>query len=127
MKLQDYKAQYKALKTKKNLKGDEAMNAVKQNGYALQYVTEQTEQICLEAVKQNGYALQYVTEQTEQICLEAVKQNGDALRYVNEQAEQICLEAVKQNGDALRYVDARFFENVEADIIEVNGVKYKKI
>ena len=105
MKLQDYKAQYKALKTKKNLKGDEAMNAV----------------------KQNGYALQYVTEQTEQICLEAVKQNGDALRYVNEQAEQICLEAVKQNGDALRYVDARFFENVEADIIEVNGVKYKKI
>jgi hypothetical protein len=37
---------------------------------------------CLEAVKQNGYALRYVNEQTDKICLEAVKQNGYALRYV---------------------------------------------
>ena len=37
----------------------------------------------LEAVKQNGYALQYVREQTPEMCIEAVKQNGDALRYVD--------------------------------------------
>ena len=36
----------------------------------------------LAAVKQGGYALQYVKEQTEKICLSAVEQNGDALRYV---------------------------------------------
>ena len=42
--------------------GDEALEAVKQNGYALQYVKEQTEEICLEAVKQDGYALQFVDE-----------------------------------------------------------------
>jgi len=38
----------------------------------------------LEAVKRDGYALQYVKEQSEALCLEAVKQNGDALRYVDE-------------------------------------------
>ena len=43
-----------------------------------------TEKEAFEAVKQNGYALAYVKEQTEAICIEAVKQNGDALRYVNE-------------------------------------------
>ena len=45
----------------------------------MQYVKEQTPEICLEAVKQNGYALEYVQEQTPEICLEAVKQNGGTL------------------------------------------------
>ena len=40
------------------------------------------EKHCLEAVKRNGYALQYVKEQTEAICLEAVKEDGYALQYV---------------------------------------------
>ena len=68
---------------------------------------------CLEAVKQNGYALKYVKEQTEELCLEAVKENGDALRYVKEQTEKICLEAVKQNSYSLRYVrDKTIFEKI---------------
>ena len=62
----------------------EAFKAVKQDGYTLIYVKEQTEAICIEAVKKNGYALAYVKEQTEAICIEAVKQYGDSLRYVNE-------------------------------------------
>jgi len=65
------------------LTGDEALEAVKQNGYALQHVRDQTPEICLEAVKKHGYALQYVKDQTPEICLEAVKQDGDALKYVN--------------------------------------------
>ena len=32
----------------------------------------------------NGYALQYVTRQTEEICLTAVKQDGCALQYVRD-------------------------------------------
>jgi hypothetical protein len=40
----------------------------------------------LAAVKQNGYALQYVREQTPAICLAAVKQNGDALWFVRDDA-----------------------------------------
>jgi hypothetical protein len=65
------------------LSGSEALLAVKQKGYALQYVKEQTPEICMEAVKENGYALQYVKEQTPEICMEAVKENGYALQYVD--------------------------------------------
>ena len=59
---------------------NECLEAVKRDGYALQYVKEQTPEICLEAVKTDGYALQYVKEQTKDICLEAVKTDGLALR-----------------------------------------------
>ena len=36
----------------------------------------------LKMVKENGYALKHIKEQTKEICLEAVKQNIDAIRYV---------------------------------------------
>ena len=36
-------------------------------------------EFCLEAVKQDGYALEHVKEQTQEICLEAVKRDGYAL------------------------------------------------
>ena len=63
-----------------------ALEAVKQDGYALQYVPAEsrTEAVALEAVKRNAYALRYVPAEscTEAVALEAVKQDGDALRYV---------------------------------------------
>ena len=37
----------------------------------------------LEAVKQDGYALRYVHSQTEEICKAACSQSGDALQYVD--------------------------------------------
>jgi len=83
------------------------LEAVKQDGYALMYVKEQTAEICMEAVKQNGNALMYVREQTAEICMEAVKQDSNALMYVREQTAEICMEAVKRNGYALRYVKER--------------------
>jgi len=60
---------------------------------------------CLEAVRNNGDALGYVKNQTDEICLEAVRNNGYALGYVKNQTEEICLEAVKNDGDALGYVN----------------------
>ena len=72
---------------------------------------EQNEAICIEAVKQNGYTLEFVKTQTEQICLEAVKQNGFALYCVLNQTEQICLEAVKQKGWALKFVKKQTEKN----------------
>ena len=37
-----------------------ALKAVERNGYALQYVKDQTEAVCLKAVESDGYALRYV-------------------------------------------------------------------
>jgi hypothetical protein len=42
------------------------MEAVRQDGRALQYVKDQTPEICMEAVKQNSRAVQFVKDQT--IC-----------------------------------------------------------
>ena len=39
-------------------------------------------QVALKAVESNGYALQYVKDQTESVCLKAVESNGEALQYV---------------------------------------------
>ena len=44
----------------------------------------ENEELCLVAVRQYGYTLQFVKDQTEEICLEAVRQNGYALTFVKE-------------------------------------------
>ena len=85
-------------------KPDICIEAVKQYGFSLQYVKEQTSEICIEAVKQNGKALQFVKEQTSEICIQAINSNGLALQFVKEQTSEMCMEAVKKNGWALQYV-----------------------
>ena len=55
---------------------------VQREGCALQFVEEQTHEICLAAVQQYGYALQLVKEQTHEICLAAVQQNCYTLEVV---------------------------------------------
>jgi hypothetical protein len=80
------------------------LEAVKQDGMALQSVKKQTPKLCLEAIKKNGRALRFVKEQTPELCLAAIKKNGRALRFVKEQTPELCFEAVKQNGMALEFV-----------------------
>lgn len=61
MNLQDLKAKYDSLTEKKNMITEsEQLEAVKQDGYALQYCHNPSEAVCLEAVKQTGDALQYI-------------------------------------------------------------------
>jgi hypothetical protein len=111
MKLRDFLKEVKGTeKDITNYEGDEALEAVKEDGYALTYVKEQTPEICLAAVKEDGHALQYVKEQTPEICLAAVKEDGHALQYVKEQTPEICLTAVKEESYALKYVDKSIFE-----------------
>lgn len=62
----------------------EVLKMVKQDGWALKYVKEQTPEICLEAVKQNGYVLRLVKKQTPEVCQAAVNQNCNALQYVKD-------------------------------------------
>jgi hypothetical protein len=57
----------------------------------------------LAAVNQDGLSLQYVKEQTHELCLAAVKQNGLALHFVKEQTHEICLASVKNSGYVLLF------------------------
>ncbi len=63
--------------------GDEALKKVKQNGHALQYVKEQTPEICLEAVREDGHALQYVDEsifKKEKVTIELTQEQLDKIK-----------------------------------------------
>jgi hypothetical protein len=86
------------------------IQAVKQNGQALKYVKDQSDEVCLAAVKQTGIALKYVKDQTPEICMEAVKQCCHALQYVKNQTPEICMEAVMQYGITLKYVKDQYTE-----------------
>lgn len=58
----------------------------------------------LYAVLNDPEVLQYIKNQTEEICYVAVSQDGLTLRYVNDQSEEICLTAIRQNPSAIKYV-----------------------
>ena len=105
-------------KTYKYFINAEAKDAVQKDGYALQYVKNQNDEICKQAVKQNGYALQFVKNQTDEICKLAVQQNGAALRFVKEQTDEICRLAVQQNGLALRFVKEDVLQETEELTLE---------
>lgn len=66
----------------------------------------------LTEVKMNGFALRYVKEQTEELCLAAVKQNGSVLEFVKSQTKKICIAAVEQNSDAIDYVNMKKFPDI---------------
>ena len=87
------------------------LRKLKENSY--RYFTKEDS---LEAVKRNGYSLQYVRDQDKDICLEAVKRNGYSLRYVRAQDKDICLEAVKKNGDALQFVNPSIFDDMQEEM-----------
>ena len=93
-----------ALQYVKNQTEELCIRAVQQNGDALEYVKIQTNEICEMAVWENGHALEYVINQTDEICEMAVRQTGYALTYVINQTDKICILAVQQNGLALEYV-----------------------
>jgi hypothetical protein len=57
----------------------------------------QIQQLYLAAVEQDGFALEYITDQTDEICLKAVQQNGFALRHIKNQTIELCDTAYKQN------------------------------
>jgi hypothetical protein len=96
------------------------MEAVKQDGLALQFVKEQTDLICMEAVKQDCLALQFVKEQTDLICMEAVKQDGLALQFVKKQTKDICIQAIKNKRMVLKYVNIEFNDICLIYIIKLN-------
>lgn len=78
--------------------------AIQQNYSALRFVRDQTDDICRFAIQENSYALQFVRDQTREICIFAVWINGLALQYVINQTDEICRVAIARNGLALQYV-----------------------
>lgn len=48
------------------------IRAVKQKGYSLRYIKNQTEEICLEAISENKWAIEFVKNPTTAICIKVI-------------------------------------------------------
>lgn len=72
------------------------MHSVTRDGLMLSHLdrdTDQSNDICLAAVTQNGYALQFVSDEfaSEEVCLAAVDQNSEAIKLVkNPEIRMLC-------------------------------------
>ncbi|WP_150148163.1 DUF4116 domain-containing protein [Candidatus Enterovibrio escicola] len=70
----------------REIRKEDALNAVRQDAYSLQYVADsnQTSKICLTAVMQEGSTLEYVADihQSPELCLTAVYQDSGAIQFV---------------------------------------------
>jgi len=97
------------------------LERVRLDGMQLEFVTEQTDEICMQAILQNPYALQFVKNQTPEMCLEAVRIDGDTLEYVKNQTHEICLEAVRQCSYALEFVIDQTDDIIVESISDYNG------
>ena len=90
------------------------INIIHDNGLALEYVKNQTHEICELAIRQNYEALYFVREQTPELCKLAIQRSGNALCYVNQKVslpEDVYKLAVQQDGHALRYIKDEFRTN----------------
>ena len=81
------------------------MEAVREDGCAVQFIDNPTEEVQLAAVRENEYALRYINNPTEEVQLEAVKQNGYIIEYIDNPSGEVQLAAVRENGCALRYIN----------------------
>ena len=84
----------------------------------------------LAAVQKDGWALQFVKEQTPEICLAAVKENSDALKYVKEKVIENYLAAVEKNGGLENVKEKEQDEimhlsEIEKDILSVIRLREK--
>lgn len=93
---------------------------LKINGLAIQYIQNQTPELCLLAVNNNGLAIQYIQNKTPELCLLAVKNNGLAIKFIENQTEEICIEAVKHDGTLLKFVKR------QSELICIESVKHPK-
>ena len=98
-----------------------------ENSYVYKiYTAPEEEQI--EAVKQDGCAIEYINNPSEEVQLKAVKQVGDTIRDINNPTDKVIKEAIKNieidYAYNLEYI-LRFLENdlKEEQIIKLSELK----
>ena len=96
------------------------LQAIKNNPFAIQFVPEPTEEICLAAVRQSGMTVRCIKRPSQEVCFEAVRQKPEALTAVAQQTPDICIEAVKKWPTALHYVRSHLPE-IDLAAVRANG------
>jgi len=84
---------------------DKWVTAVKNVGYAIEYIKNPTEALKMDAVKKDGYAIQYIKNPTEEMKIAAVKSDGYAIEYIKKPSEAVQMAAVNEDGSAIKYIE----------------------
>lgn len=84
--------------------------------------------MCLAAVQQDGQALEFVEEQTEEICITAIRQNAWASEFVKDNGDassvrRIFLAMVQRDGLSLEQVQNFGKENPESGVDSESDVE----
>jgi len=104
-------------------------NAVRQNGLALRYASEDLKKnfsLVLNAVRQNGRAIRYADDSLKNnidIVRAAVNQDGTALEFASDELranESIVRDAVHQNGLALEHANQSLQANPEIALAAIH-------
>ena len=65
---------------------------MQKNPIIINYIEEQTEDLCLIACKTNGLVLQYIKNQTDVICLEACENNILAFQNIKSKNNNLIIK-----------------------------------
>ena len=69
------------------------------------------------AMEKRPSLLEFISEQTPELCLAAVKSDGMTLRFVRKQTKEICDAAVASNPEAAQFIGRPYEDDAEADVI----------
>jgi hypothetical protein len=83
----------------------------------LEYIKEQTYELCKIAVQKDGTCINYVKNQTNELCKLAISQHYSALNYIKNQTFEICKFAVSCNIDSYKYIKNK---KIIIDIVKTN-------
>lgn len=92
--------------------------AVRNNGLAVQYANMRhvlrsaRDLVYYDAVNQNPFAIEYIEDQSDELCLCAVNLEGTALYGVRNQNLSICKSAIESNLNAFYHMDQQFVNSI---------------
>ena len=82
----------------------EQLEAVKQDGYAIQLIKNPSKAVQMATVKQNVLTIYHIKNPSEAVQMAAVNQEGLAIRHIKNPSEAVQMAAVKQDGDAIQFI-----------------------
>lgn len=86
------------------------LTAVNSDGLVLKYIPHEKrpEFVKLAAVKQHGYAIQFINNPSQTVCLEAVKSKGHAIQFIKNPAHEICEQAINTRSDSIFLIPTEY-------------------
>lgn len=80
------------------------MGLLLKDGNYLEYVRNQTFNLCRIAILQNWNSLRFVRNQTHELCSIAISENPHAIQYVKDLTIQLCVDALRKDESVICYL-----------------------